>query len=110
MERLEKLKKILQLKKKLMNDSGKYFEDLADFEEPAKVCKAKNFVRSSKREYVKTYKKAMREINKLLPLNDACHHSQRSESPVDKTKEKEKASSTNETKIEGKQSPSTASK
>lgn len=61
---LKQIKKKMKLKKQLMLDAGEYFEGLCDYDEPARVIKAKDFAKKSRKSFMRDYKKALAAIDK----------------------------------------------
>lgn len=61
---LKQLKKKMKLKMQLMLAAGEYFEGLCDYDEPAKVIKAKDFAKRSRKSFMRDYKKALVAIDK----------------------------------------------
>lgn len=101
---LKKIKKKLRLKQSLMEDAGIYFEGLADNVEPARFCKAKSFERKSVKSYMKDYKKALIEIDKMF---NEDNNTAVAEAKYNQTKNADKLSSSAEDRKED-NSPSPA--
>lgn len=63
-----KYKSKFEIKKDLMSDYCEAFESLADHDECLRACRAKSFIRLTKKTLMKDYKATLKMINKKFPI------------------------------------------